>query len=450
MTFPAALHPRIPGLMIGVRTLVMGILNVTPDSFSGDGLAGGPEIAVRRAEALVAAGANILDLGGESTRPGHAEISADEELARVLPVLERLAGRLSAPISIDTRKSAVARAALEAGASVVNDVSGLTYSPDMARTAAEAGASLIVGHWRRRTAGDPPDTIAWLTTGLAESVKTATSQGMPRHQLIVDPGLGFAKSPPVSMEILRRLREVRAALGLPLLVGASRKGFIGAVLGRPVEERLAGSLATVSMAVAAGADAVRVHDVEQAAQVAQMSDAVVYGWHRHEADGVPRAWTPVYLALGTNLGERFAAISRALQLLDEHPDIRVLRRASLYETAPVGVTEQPAFLNTVVEALTTLTPRQTLDAVKAIERTLGRQTRARWGPREIDIDILLQGDVRLEEPGLTVPHARMWERLFVLAPLAELRSDLTGPDGRAIGAYVTVLRREQDGRSLGW
>lgn len=445
MSLPGALHPQFPHLRAGVRTLVMGILNITPDSFSGDGLAGGPDAAAARAEALVAAGADILDLGGESTRPGHDPITAEAEMARVLPVLNRLAGRLSVPISIDTRKSKVAEAALAAGASIVNDVSGLTHDPELAAVAAHAGAPIIIGHWRRRKPDDPADVIDWLTAGLAESVRTATAAGIPRTSLIVDPGLGFAKLPPVSLAILRRLREVRARLGLPLLVGASRKGFIGAVLQRTVDDRLAGSLATVSMSIASAADAVRVHDVEPAVQTARMSDALVYGWD----DRMP-TWTPIYLGLGANLGDRAGTIARAIQELDAEREIRVLRRASLYETAPVGFTDQPVFLNTVVEALTTLAGRQLLDTVKRVERTLGRQSRERWGPREIDIDVLLHGAARLSEPGLEVPHRMMWERLFVLDPLTELRPDLVGPDGRSIGAHVRELRLSQEGHSLGW
>jgi dihydropteroate synthase len=433
----------------------MGILNLTPDSFSGDGLAGGQHAvgagddginaAVARAEALVADGADILDVGGESTRPGHEPVSEEVELARVMPLLERLRGRLSVPISIDTRKAAVAEAALAAGATIVNDVSGLTYDPRLAEVTARAGATLIVGHWRRRQPDDEADLIEWLAGGLAESVQTATAAGVPRTHLIVDPGLGFAKLPPVSLAILGRLRELRARLGLPMLIGASRKGFIGQVLGQPVEGRLNGSLATVAMSVAAGMDAVRVHDVQPAVEVARMSEAIEYGW----SDPMP-SWTPIYLGLGANLGDRAATIARAIQELDAERQIRVLRRASYYETAPVGVTEQPAFLNTVVEALTTLSGRPLLDTVKRVERTLGRQSRERWGPREIDIDVLLHGATRLDEPGLEIPHRRMWERRFVLEPLAELRPDLTGPDGRPIGEHVAGLSVDQDARSLGW
>ena len=423
----------------------MGILNITPDSFSGDGLAGGVEAAVARAEAMVAAGADVIDLGGESTRPGHEPVSEDVELARVLPILERLAGRLAVPISIDTRKARVAEAALAAGAAMVNDVSGLTHDPRLTEVAARAGATLVVGHWRRRSADDHADLIEWLTGGLAESVRTATAAGVPRTRIVVDPGLGFAKAPPVSLAILGRLREVHARLGLPLLVGASRKGFIGRVLGQQVGDRLNGSLATVAMSIAAGADAVRVHDVRSAVEVARMSEAIAYGW----SEPMPN-WTPIYLGLGANLGDRAATIARAIHELDAEREIRVLRRASLFETAPVGVVDQPAFLNTVVEALTTLSGRPLLDTVKRVERTLGRQARERWGPREIDIDLLLHGATRLDEPGLEIPHRRMWERLFVLAPLAELRPDLTGPDARPIGEHVRELVAHQEARSLGW
>jgi dihydropteroate synthase len=426
----------------------MGILNLTPDSFSGDGVHGGPDAALRRAEALVAAGADILDVGGESTRPGHDLVPEEVELARVLPTLERLAGRISVPISIDTRKSRVAEAALAAGASIVNDVSGLTFDPRLPEVASKTGAGLIVGHWRPRqpdNPAEPTDLVDWLAGGLAESVQIATAAGVPRTSLIVDPGLGFAKLPPVSIAILGRLREIRARLGLPMLIGASRKGFVGAVLEQTVDDRLEGSLATVGLSVSAGMDAVRVHDVGPATRVARMSEAIVYGW----SEPMP-TWTPIYLGLGANLGDRAGTIARAILELDAQREIRVLRRASLYETAPVGVTEQPAFLNTVVEALTTLSGRPLLDTVKRVERTLGRQSRERWGPREIDIDVLLHGAARIDEPGLEVPHRSMWERLFVLEPLAELRPDLTGPDGRAIGNHVAALKTSQDAHSLGW
>jgi len=427
----------------------MGILNLTPDSFSGDGLLGDVEAAVARAERLVAAGADLIDVGGESTRPGHEPVAAEIELARAIPLIERLAARIGVPISIDTRKAVVAEAALAAGASILNDVSGLTYDPRMAEVAATSGALLVVGHWRQRQSSDAEDHLAWIADGLTDSIAMATRAGVRRSQLVVDPGLGFAKAPPISLEVLRRIPELRARLGLPVLIGASRKGFIGRVLDLPVEDRLEGSMATVAMAVAGGADMVRVHDVAQSVRVARMADAIALGWDDATATA-GASGTTVYLGLGSNLDDRIGAITSAIQTLDRRHDLRVLRRASLYQTAPMGLADQPAFVNTVVEAITSITPATLLDRVKEIERLLGRQQRQRWGPREIDIDILLYGDTVVDEPALTIPHPRLWERLFALSPLAELRPDLHGPDGRPIAEYLRQLGSEQQAVALGW
>jgi dihydropteroate synthase len=436
-------------LLIGRRTLVMGILNLTPDSFSGDGLLGDTDMAVARAERLVAAGADVIDVGGESTRPGHEPVGAEIELARAIPLIERIAARIAIPISIDTRKAAVAEAALNAGASILNDVSGLTYDARMAEVAASSGAPIIVGHWRQRQVSDPADPLAWIADGLTESVARATRAGVKRTQLIVDPGLGFAKAPPISLEVLRRLPELRARLGLPVLIGASRKGFIGRVLDVPVDDRLEGSMATVALAVAGGADMVRVHDVGPSVRVARMADAITLGWDDTTTEAGATG-TTVYLGLGANLDDRIGAITEAIKHLGSRHDIRVLRRAGLYQTAPMGVTDQPAFVNTVVEALTRLAPLDLLDRVKEIEQVLGRQQRQRWGPREIDIDILLYGDAVVDEPDLTIPHPRLWERLFALAPLADLRPDLHGPDSHPIARHLAQLGAEQRVRALGW
>jgi dihydropteroate synthase len=447
------LHPRYPGLRLGARTLVMGILNVTPDSFSGDGLARRDvDAVVARAEELAAAGADVLDVGGESTRPGAETVPEDVELARVLPVVERLAGRVGVPLSIDTRKAAVARAAVEAGAVIVNDVSGLDFDPRMAETVAEAGAALVVGHWQRRPPDDAGDLLEWIAHGLRRSVARATAAGLPRTRLMVDPGLGFAKPPPWSFEVLRRWPELRDMLGLPILIGASRKNHIGRALGgAPVDQRRDGSVAAAAVVAAMGADMVRVHDVKETADAVRVADAIGRGYWDE-----PPTWTPVYLGLGSNVGDRQAILRDAIDRLgdaagdDLWPAIRVVRRASLWETAPVGPVAQGPFLNTVVEAETTLTPAALLARVKEVEQRLGRQRRERWGPREIDIDVLLYGDARIGEAGLTVPHPELWNRLFVLAPLAELQPDLRGPDGRGIREHVARLREAQEARCLGW
>ena len=432
-------------LRIGVRTLVMGILNLTPDSFSGDGLAGGTEHAARRGEAMVAAGADVLDLGGESTRPGSETVPARTELGRVLPSVERLAAGLAVPISIDTRKAGVARAALAAGATLVNDVSGLDFDPELAGVAADAGAALIVGHWRRPREDDPEDMVAWVAQGLEESVARARAAGIPRTQLIVDPGLGFAKPPSVTFELLRRLPELRATVGLPVLIGASRKSSIGRVLELPVEERLEGSVAAAALAVAGGADMVRVHDVPESVRAIRVADAIVRGWAEP-----PPSWTPVYLGLGANLGDRSANLARAILELAGSWGVRTVRRSGLYETTPVGVTDQPPFLNAVLEAETTLDPAALLALLKRVEGRLGREPGRRWGPRPIDLDVLLYGTAHVDTTELTIPHASLWERAFALAPLVELQPDLPGPDGRSVAMLAADLSNAQGVRALGW
>ncbi|MDE2968981.1 MAG: dihydropteroate synthase [Chloroflexota bacterium] len=268
----------------GSRTYVMGIVNATPDSFSGDGLGGDVDAAVRQALDFEAQGADIVDVGGESSRPpgsvygeGAAAVPLDEELARVLPVIEGLRGRLGVPVSVDTTKAEVARQAVAAGASLINDVWGLQRDPALANVAAEADVPIVLMHNQLGTEyGDLiPDVIASLRASVAE----ATARGVARERVIVDPGFGFGKTPAQNLELVRRLREIRDALGLPVLVGVSRKSTIGTVLGGlPPGERVEGTAAAVALAIANGADIVRVHDVQAMARVARMSDAIVRGW----------------------------------------------------------------------------------------------------------------------------------------------------------------------------
>ena len=268
----------------GSRTYVMGIVNVTPDSFSGDGLAGDVDAAVLQALAFEAQGADIVDVGGESSRPpgsvygeGAATVSVDEELARVMPVLERLRGELHIPVSVDTTKPEVARRAVAAGASLINDVWGLQRDPELADVAAQTGTPIVLMHNHLGTAYD--DLIPDVIESLRASVDAAVRQGVPRERVIVDPGFGFGKTPAHNLELIRRLRDIKTALGLPVLVGVSRKSTIGTVLGGlPPEERLEGTAAAVALTVANGADIVRVHDVQAMARVARMSDAIVRGW----------------------------------------------------------------------------------------------------------------------------------------------------------------------------
>jgi dihydropteroate synthase len=261
----------------GERTYVMGIVNVTPDSFSGDAVGSDVDEAVRVASRMRDDGADIIDVGGESTRPGAEEVTAEEEMSRVLPVIERLSGELDIPVSVDTYKAEVARAALEAGAALVNDVHGFRREPEVARAAAEAGVPAVAMHNQRGR--EFVDTIGDVVLGLTESLRIGREQGLAEEQVIVDPGFNFGWTEEQALEMLRRLGELRV-LGRPVLVGTSRKSTIGAVLDLPVEERLEGTAATVAVSIANGADIVRVHDVREMARVARMTDAIVRGWRR--------------------------------------------------------------------------------------------------------------------------------------------------------------------------
>jgi len=276
----------------GARTYVMGIVNVTPDSFSGDGLlrADGDWVAAAAAQgqAQVAQGAHLLDVGGESTRPGGPPTSLDEELARVIPVVRALAQRVAVPISVDTYKAEVARQALAAGATLINDVWGLRMDPDMARVAAQSGAGLILMHNRsqpkdavqearlggRYVGVHYADLIADIQRELQASVDLALAAGVAPERIILDPGLGFGKTVEQNLEIVRRFGEFRA-LGYPLLAGPSRKSFIGYTLDLPADQRAEGTAAVAALCIQQGADLVRVHDVALISRVARMTDAVV-------------------------------------------------------------------------------------------------------------------------------------------------------------------------------
>ena len=262
-----------------VRPQIMGILNVTPDSFSDGNRFFSLDAAVDRAQEMEREGADIIDIGGESTRPNAPPVGLARELDRVIPVIEALAGKLSVPISIDTYKAGVARAACAAGAEIVNDVTGLMFDPDMAGAVAEADAGLVVMHTR----GMPDtmqaqtgyhDLIAEVKRYLEHSLALAQAAGIPAARVAVDPGIGFGKSVEGNLELIRRLGEL-LPLGRPILVGPSRKSFIGAVLGRGGGERMFGTAAAVAVSIAHGASIVRVHDVAAMRDVAVMARALV-------------------------------------------------------------------------------------------------------------------------------------------------------------------------------
>jgi dihydropteroate synthase len=260
-------------LDVATCTLVMGVINRTPDSFSGDGVSGDAD-AIALGVTMAQAGAHVIDVGGESTRPNSVVISVDEELARVLPVVRELSARLDIPVSIDTRKAAVAEQALAAGASMVNDIWGLRGDAAMAAVVAGSDAALVAMH--NRDAIVEGDVVAEVAAGLRQSLAVAEEAGIPLERVLIDPGLGFAKTPAQNLEILRRLGELRG-MGRPIMVGASRKSTIGYLLGgAPPDQRLEGSLALAVLAAARGANVVRVHDVAATVRALQVADAVIH------------------------------------------------------------------------------------------------------------------------------------------------------------------------------
>ncbi|MGI9166141.1 MAG: dihydropteroate synthase [Pyrinomonadaceae bacterium] len=268
-------------LLIGERTLVMGVLNVTPDSFSDGSQFLTPEMALEHAEQMIAEGADIIDVGGESTRPGAALVSLEEELKRVAPVVNELSKGTNVPISIDTTKAAVARAALDAGAAIVNDVSGLRFDFHIADEAAKSGAGLVLMHSRGTPATMqrlPPvaDIMEEITSSLRSSIAMAERRGVKRESIVVDPGIGFGKSHDQNIELIAKLDQLASAFpDLPILVGSSRKSFIGRILDNaPVTDRLHGTMASIAAAVLRGAHIVRVHDVKAAVETVRVADAI--------------------------------------------------------------------------------------------------------------------------------------------------------------------------------
>lgn len=259
-------------LPIGEKTYIMGILNVTPDSFTDGGKYVNLESAVKKAVEMVEMGADIIDVGGESTRPGHQPVNALEEIARVLPVIERLCKEINVPVSVDTSKAVVADKALQAGAVIINDVWGLQKDPAIAQVAAKHGAGVIMMH--NSDSSEYRDLMGEIIGYLRKSIEIAEKAGIHRESMIIDPGVGFGKTLEHNLEVMRRLKEL-GTLNLPVLLGTSRKSLIGNVLELPVYERIEGTAATVTLGIANGTDMVRVHDVKEMARVVRMTDAMV-------------------------------------------------------------------------------------------------------------------------------------------------------------------------------
>lgn len=262
-------------LVWGLRTYVMGIINVSPDSFSGDGFDCDVQGVIDQGLRFQTEGADILDLGAQSTRPGYQEITDDEELRRLMPALEGLIDTVDIPISVDTHKPVIAKAAIETGASIINDIWGLKYNPDIALISAEYETPIVMMHNQSTT--DYSDLIPNMLESLNNSINLALQSGVAKRNIIIDPGIGFGKTPDQNLEIIKRLKEF-LTLGYPILIGTSRKSTIGYILDAPPDQRIEGTASTIALSIAEGVDIIRVHDVKEMVKVSRMTDAIVRGW----------------------------------------------------------------------------------------------------------------------------------------------------------------------------
>ena len=405
----------------------MGILNVTPDSFSDGGMHNGYEAALAHARAMVDAGARIIDVGGESTRPGAATVSIDEELARTVEVVRALAAD-GVCVSIDTRHAEVARACVEAGAAIINDVSGFR-DPAMVEAAVSCDAGCVVMHMKGEpaTMQDNPvydDVVAEVRDYLAGQAAMLEAAGVAPERICVDPGPGFGKTPSQTMELMRNFHEF-SRLGYPTMCAVSRKRYIGEAYGIPEAlQRDEASATEALMACELGASVVRAHNVE--ATVKALADLRPY----------------VLIALGSNValvanpGEetegKIANLQQAITGLCSIPDTQIIDISSFYESEPAYYENQDAFVNAVLLARTGVPPKELLRYLHAIENSLGRVREIENGPRTLDLDIVDYQMYVGESDELTLPHPRATERDFVVKPLLELLPNHVLADGTPV------------------
>ena len=411
----------------------MGILNVTPDSFSDGGQHNGFDAALAHARAMVEAGAQIIDVGGESTRPGAAPVSIEEELARTLDVVRALAAE-DICVSIDTRHAEVARACVEAGAAIINDVSGFR-DPAMVDVAANCDAGCVIMHMQGEpaTMQDAPvytDVVTEVKDDLAAQAAMLEEAGVAPERICVDPGPGFGKTPSQTMELMRTFHEF-SRLGYPTMCAVSRKRYIGEAYGIPeAADRDAASATEALMACELGASVVRAHNVE--ATVKALKDLRPY----------------VIIALGSNValvanpGEetegKIANLQQAITGLCSIPDTQIIDISSFYESEPAYYEDQDTFVNAVLLARTGVPPKELLKYLHAIENSLGRVREIENGPRTLDLDIVDYQMYVVNAEELTLPHPRATERDFVVKPLLELLPKHILADGTPVLADHAV------------
>ena len=400
------------------KTYIMGICNVTPDSFSDGGKYVNADKALEHVRQMIADGADMIDVGGESTRPGHTQISDEEEIARVVPVIRAIKEHFNIPVSIDTYKPAVAEAAILAGADMVNDIWGLKYDKNMASVIAKYDVACCLMH-NRETIYTGEDIISEYIKDLKESLDLAKAAGISKDKIVLDPGIGFCKTHEQNLYVMKYLTAFHQ-LECPLLLGTSRKSMIGNALNLPVDERLEGTLSTSVLGVIKGVSWIRVHDIKENYRAVKMTEAMMY------AKSTDASWHRVYLGIGSNMGDKQGYMNQAIGMLCGD-DIRHVKCSQILKTKPYGGVKQEDFLNACIYLETTKTPRQLLKFINGIEADLGRERIIRWGPRTIDLDILLYDDQIVDETDLKIPHIDMHNREFVLKPLAEIAGHVVHP-----------------------
>ena len=418
--------------------IIMGILNVTPDSFSDGGLHASVDEALAHAREMAAQGAHIIDVGGESTRPGSAEVSIEEELDRVVGVVRALASE-GLCVSIDTRHASVARAAVEAGASIINDVSGFRDKA-MVDVAASCEAGVVVMHMK----GEPAtmqvnpvydDVVVEVRDYLAERAQQLQAAGVAHDRICIDPGPGFGKTFAQTLEMVRNFHEF-ARLGYPVMCAVSRKGFIGNAYGIEVPaDRDQASAAEALMACELGATVVRTHNVEATVEALRgLRPLVVLGLGCN-------------VALVANPGEeregKIALLNQAISELCTVPDSQIVDISSFYTSEPAYYEDQDEFVNAIVLMRCGVPPRELLNYLHAIENSLGRVREIENGPRTCDLDIEDYQLYVVQSDELTLPHPRSLERDFVMKPLAELRPNFVFADGSRLQDGVAKYGKAQ-------
>ena len=526
---------------------IMGILNVTPDSFSDGGKYDHLDAALKHADEMIRDGAAIIDVGGESTRPGYTLISDEEEIARVTPVIEALKKEFDVPVSLDTYKSGVAKAGIKAGADLINDIWGLKWDGTMAAVLAETGVASCLMHNRKDT--DYKDYLNDVVADLDETMKMAKEAGIKKETIMLDPGIGFAQDLDQNLELMNHL-ELLNQWDVPVLLGTSRKSMIGLTLDLPSDQRVEGTVATTVSGYMKGCRFFRVHDVKEnmramkmieaicAKQGEQMMDQITikdlevyanHGLYKEEKAlgqkflvsailsldtklagvsdqmdysvdygkvchrikeiltendfsliecvaetvakklllefslirkleievkkpwapiGLPldyvsvkikRGWHRAYLGVGSNMGDRMEYINQAINAIEAQDDTRVVHVSSLIETKPYGGVVQDDFLNGCIAIDTLKEPEELLDFLMDVEAQAGRVRTIHWGPRTLDLDILMYDDLVMNERRLTIPHKEMHKRLFVLEPLEEIAPYLMHP---LLGQTITQLKEK--------